>query len=84
MGNSDVWGHRPWVSVAESVLGHVAATIAGFIITVIGLMLPIGIVMGLFGVALVVGGLLARTDRRDRVRRRRQRSPVIRTWPRTT
>ena len=51
------------------MLGHVAATIVGFIFMVIGLalgvtmvMLPVGIVIGLLGVALVVGGLFARID----------------------
>ena len=69
MGYSDVWWHRPWVRATENVLGHIAATIVGFILMVIGLglgvtmiMLPVGIVIGLLGVALVVSGLFARID----------------------
>ena len=69
MGYTGVWWHRPWVRATESVLGHIAATIVGFICMVIGLglgvtmiMLPVGIVIGLLGVALVVGGLFARID----------------------
>jgi hypothetical protein len=69
MGYTGVWWHRPWVRATESVLGHIAATIVGFIFMVIGLglgvtmiMLPVGVVIGLLGVALVVGGLFARID----------------------
>ncbi|HUK36409.1 MAG TPA: hypothetical protein VLV86_20975 [Vicinamibacterales bacterium] len=58
--------HRPWVNAIESVLGHVAATVIGFVLMVIGLglsvtmvMLPIGVAIGLTGVALFVGGLFA-------------------------
>jgi len=48
----------------ESLLGHIAAVIVGFIMMVVGLglgvtviMLPVGIVIGLIGVAIFVGGL---------------------------
>ena len=71
MGYSDVWWHRPWVRATESALGHIVATIVGFIFMVIGLglgvtmiMLPVGVVIGLLGVALVVGGLFAHIDGR--------------------
>ena len=59
--------HHPWVRTAESVLGHMAAVIVGFVLMVVGLalgvtmiMLPAGIVIGLIGVAMFVGGLFAR------------------------
>jgi hypothetical protein len=59
--------HHPWVRMAESVLGHIAAVIVGFVLMVVGLglgvtmiMLPAGIVIGLIGVAMFVGGLFAR------------------------
>ena len=58
--------HRPWIRVAESVLGHVAAVVVGFLMMVVGLglgvtmiMLPVGIVVGLLGAAIFVGGLFA-------------------------
>ena len=60
---------RPWIGMVESVLGHVAAIILGFIMMVVGLglgvtmvMLPAGIVIGLAGVAIFIGGLLVRVD----------------------
>ena len=66
---TDVWWHRPWIQATESVLGHVAAVIIGFIMMVVGLglgvtmiMLPVGLVIGLAGVAMVVGGLFARIN----------------------
>ena len=59
--------HHPWIRTAESVLGHLAAVIFGFVLMVVGLalgvtmiMLPVGIVIGLIGVAMFVGGLFAR------------------------
>jgi hypothetical protein len=61
-----VWWQRPWVRTTESVLGHIAAVVVGFILMVVGLglgvtmiMLPVGIVVGLAGVGLFVGGLFA-------------------------
>jgi hypothetical protein len=58
--------HHPWIRTAESVLGHIAAVIVGFVLMVVGLalgvtvvMLPAGIVIGLVGVAMFVGGLFA-------------------------
>lgn len=66
MAYTDVWWHRPWIRTTESVLGHFAAVIVGFMLMVVGLglgvtmiMLPVGIVVGLVGVALFVGGLFA-------------------------
>lgn len=60
---------QPWFKATESVLGHIAAVIVGFILMVIGLglgvtmvMLPVGIVIGLIGVAMFVGGLFAHID----------------------
>lgn len=48
---------------------HAAAVVIGLMLMVLGLglgvtmiMLPVGIVIGLFGVLLVVGGLFARID----------------------
>jgi hypothetical protein len=48
-------------------LGHVAAVVLGFVLIIVGLamgvtmvLLPAGIVIGLAGVALVVGGVFAR------------------------
>jgi hypothetical protein len=48
-------------------LGHMAAVVLGFVLIIVGLamgvtmvLLPAGIVIGLVGVALVVGGVFAR------------------------
>lgn len=67
MGHPRVWLQQPWLRATESVLGHIAAVIVGFILMVVGLalgvtmiMLPVGIVIGLIGVAMFVGGLFAR------------------------
>jgi ABC-type uncharacterized transport system permease subunit len=58
--------HRPWVSLIESVLGHAAAIVIGFVMMVVGLalgvtmiMLPVGVAIGLMGAAIFVGGLFA-------------------------
>jgi hypothetical protein len=60
-----VW-NRPWVRTTESMLAHVAALIVGFAMMVAGLglgvtmiMLPVGLVIGLLGVAVFVAGLFA-------------------------
>jgi hypothetical protein len=57
------------LSVVGRFLEHTAAVVIGLVMMVIGLglgvtliMLPAGIVIGLLGVALVVGGLFARID----------------------
>ena len=67
MAHAEVWWRRRWVRATESVLGHIAAVIIGFVMMVVGLglgvtmiMLPVGIVIGLIGVAIFVGGLFAR------------------------
>ena len=61
--------HHPWIRIAEAVPGHIAAVIVGFVLMVVGLalgvtmiMLPVGIVVGLIGVAMFVGGLFARIE----------------------
>jgi hypothetical protein len=61
-----LWWQRPWIRTTESLLGHVAAVVGGFIMMVVGLglgvtviMLPVGIVIGLVGAAMFVGGLFA-------------------------
>jgi hypothetical protein len=61
-----IWWQRPWIKTTESLLGHAAAVIVGFILMVVGLglgvtliMLPVGIVIGLIGAAMFVGGLFA-------------------------
>jgi archaellum biogenesis protein FlaJ (TadC family) len=71
MAYTEVWWHRPWIRTTESVLGHIAAIIIGFIMMVLGLalgvtmiMLPVGLVIGLAGVALLVGGLFARINQK--------------------
>ncbi len=68
MTRAQLWD-RPWVRTTESILGHIAATIVGFVMMVVGLglgvtmiMLPAGIVIGLLGAAILVGGLFARID----------------------
>jgi hypothetical protein len=66
-----IWQDRPWVTTLESILGHVAAVIAGFVMMVVGLglgvtmiMLPVGIVVGLLGAGIFVAGLFAHLDDR--------------------
>jgi hypothetical protein len=66
MDRTNVWWHRPWVRTTESVLGHLAAIVIGFVMMVVGLglgvtmiMLPVGIVIGLIGAAVFVSGLFA-------------------------
>jgi hypothetical protein len=67
MEHAEVWWHRHWVRVTESVLAHAAAIVVGFVMMIIGLglgvtiiMLPAGLVIGLVGAAIFVGGLFAR------------------------
>ena len=54
-----------WLETAQLVLCHVAAVVVGFVLMVFGLglgvtmvMLPVGLVIGLFGVGVFVWGLL--------------------------
>ena len=56
---------RRLLETAELVIGHVAAVVVGFVLMVVGLglgvtmvMLPVGLVVGLFGVGVFVWGLL--------------------------
>jgi hypothetical protein len=67
MSHTTTWWHRPWVRATESVLGHIAAIVIGFVMMIVGLalgvtmiMLPFGVVIGLAGAAIFVGGLFAR------------------------
>jgi hypothetical protein len=62
---------RSWITTIESLLGHIAAVIIGFVMMVVGLglgvtmiMLPVGIVVGLIGFAVFVGGLFAHLDQK--------------------
>ncbi len=58
---------RRLLTMAGHFLGHVTAVVLGFVLIIVGLamgvtmvLLPAGIVIGLIGVALVVGGVFAR------------------------
>ena len=58
---------RHFLTMTGHFLGHVAAVVLGFVMIIVGLamgvtmvLLPAGIVIGLIGVALVVGGVFAR------------------------
>jgi hypothetical protein len=69
MTHTETWWGRPWIRTTESILGHIAAVIVGFVMMVVGLglgvtmiMLPVGLVIGLAGMAIFVGGLFARID----------------------
>jgi len=64
MTHTEPLRNHPWLRTAGGVLGHAAAVALGFVMMVIGLglgvtmiMLPVGIVVGLAGVALFIGGL---------------------------
>lgn len=66
MAGTEVLRHRPWIRMAEGILGHIAAVIIGFAMMVVGLglgvtmiMLPVGLVVGLAGAALFAAGLFA-------------------------
>jgi hypothetical protein len=55
---------RPWVRTAEHLLAHMAAVTIGFILMAIAValaaslvMVPLGIIIGYVGVALIIGGL---------------------------
>ena len=65
---------RQIAGMVGRVFGRLAAVIIGFIMMVVGLgltatlvMLPVGIVLGLLGVAIFVGGLFAPDDRTGRI-----------------
>jgi hypothetical protein len=59
-----------WSSIA-GFFEHAAAVVLGFVLMIVGLalgvtmiMLPVGVVIGLIGVALFVAGIFARLDER--------------------
>jgi len=61
--------NHPWIAGIENVFGHVIAIVAGFMMMVVGLalgvtmiMLPVGIIIGLAGVAIFLGGCFAHID----------------------
>jgi len=71
MAHAVGWWHRPWVLATESAVGHLAAILLGFAMMVAGLglsvtmiMLPVGLVVGLLGLAVFIGGFFARIDHR--------------------
>ena len=60
---------RHIAGLVGSALGHIAAIIIGFVLMVVGLalgvtmiMLPVGLVVGMLGFAMVVGGFFAHID----------------------
>ena len=65
---------------AGRFIGHAAAVVVGFVMMVVGLglgvtvmMLPIGLVIGLAGLAVFIGGLFAHIDEPRTVRARARR-----------
>ena len=65
------WG-RGWLKASETFLEHAAAVSVGFVMMAVGLamgvtlvLLPIGIVVGLMGVAIFVAGLFAHPWQND-------------------
>jgi hypothetical protein len=67
IANSRPSPFRHVLTMTGHFLGHVAAVVLGFVLIIVGLamgvtmvLLPAGIVIGLLGVALVVGGVFAR------------------------
>lgn len=64
--HTNVWNSH-WMKTIESLLGHAAAVVVGFVMMIVGLalgvtmvMLPAGLVIGLAGAAIFIGGLFAR------------------------
>ena len=63
----------PIRTLGDTVVGwteHIAFVVAGFVLMVVGLglgvtimMLPVGLVIGLLGLAMFVGGLFVHVDR---------------------
>ena len=69
MTHAEASRNHPWLRAVGAVLGHATAVVLGFVMMVIGLglgvtmiMLPVGIVVGLLGCAILVMGLFARID----------------------
>jgi hypothetical protein len=65
-------GAKELVNGIESFFGHVAAIIVGLILAVVGLamgvtivMLPIGIPISLFGLGLMIWGLVGRSGQKQ-------------------
>ena len=61
---------RSVVALFVGILEHVFFVIAGFVLMVVGLglsvtmiMLPVGLVLGLLGLAMFIGGMTARMTR---------------------
>ena len=72
MTHTEVWWRRPWIRAIEGFLGHVAAIIVGSVMMVVGLglgvtmiMLPVGIVIGLIGLAVFLGGLFGHFNQKS-------------------
>jgi hypothetical protein len=70
MTGTQAWW-RQWVGTVETILGHVAAIVVGFIMMILGLglgvtmiMLPVGLVVGLIGVALFISGWVSWSDQK--------------------
>jgi hypothetical protein len=70
MAHSHTLSAHSVINTAEVILGHVAAVIVGFVMMVVGLglgvtmvMLPVGLVVGLAGVALFVTGLFVHVNK---------------------
>lgn len=60
-----------WLRGAGRLLEHAAAIVIGFVMMVAGLglgvtmiMLPVGVTIGLLGLAIFIGGIFARIDER--------------------
>jgi hypothetical protein len=58
---------RHFLAMGGHLLGHVFAVALGFVLVIVGLamgvtmvLLPVGIVIGLLGVAMIVSGVFAR------------------------
>ena len=45
MAHTEVWWHARWVHVIESVFGHIAAIVVGFVMMVVGLGLGVTMIM---------------------------------------
>ena len=68
---SHVIAPRGIVDLAVGIFEHACFVIAGFVLMVLGLglsvtmiMLPVGLVVGLLGLAMFVGGMTVRMDQR--------------------
>ena len=66
------WWNWPWLRKTESLMGHLAIALVGFVMMVVGLamgvtmvLLPVGIVVGLLGVAIFVAGLFGHINGRS-------------------